>query len=115
MGEGGQLIAWLTFLFNALVLLAVVGVALGLVRRASATGAYALAAAAGVQLLLSCCARVTRLALSGGVDRSALNMATGCLDMLGGLVTVALLAFAFVTLSRAITAPAAPAKPAAPV
>ncbi len=109
MDESGRIVTWLIFIMQSLVLLAVVGVALGLVRRASASGAYILAGAAGIQLLLGCCMRVSVDLLRERFGYSQpMMMGLSCISLLGELVTVGLVAYAFVTLSRAITNPVKP-------
>lgn len=109
MDEGSEVLTWLFFVLNELVLLVVIGAALALVRRASASSAYMLAAAAGVQLLLSCCARITVVTMRDRFGYSSpLMMGLACVDMLGSLITVALIAYAFVTLSRVMTGPPKP-------
>ena len=109
MDESSTIVTWLVFVMHVVVLIAVIGVTLGLVRRASASGAYILAAAAGIQLLLSCCMRAANVAMRQQFGYSEpMVMGLTCVSLLGELVTVALIAYAFVTLSRAITNPVKP-------
>ena len=83
-----------------------IGVSLGLVRRASARGAYLLAAAAGVRLLSTCCMRATALAARGqDISYQALDAGLTCLDLLASLAMIGLISYAFVTLAGALRGP----------
>jgi len=106
----GGVAVWLFFLIRLAVLFGVIAASLALVRRANARAGFVLAAAAGVQVLLSCCNRVAGVAMRQGlVDPQPFSMANSCADLIGRLVTMSLLAFAFVTLARAVITPEPPA------
>lgn len=107
MVEPMRIVFWLLFLLKTFTFLGALVASLVLVRRASATGAYLVAAAAGLQLLMTCCARVSAMTtLQAGGDPGSLGIAMSCLDLLAQVGTLALVAYAFVTLSRAVQASA---------
>lgn len=94
---------WVYFIANLAAGIAVVGVAAGVVRRASKTGGLLLAAAGLIHLLTTCCFRVTNyLQTSQEVDLGgirgvqALMVGSSCVDLL----VMALFAVAFVTIAK---------------
>lgn len=107
MFEPMSIVAWLVFVMKIFAMLGAVVAALVLVRRASATGAYLLAAAAGLQLLMTCCSRASAMAMrQAGGDPRPFGVVLSCADLLAQVGTLALVAYAFVTLSRAVQASA---------
>ncbi len=109
MDDFGGVTVWLFFVIRLAVLFGVIAAALALVRRANARAGFVLAAAGGVQVLLSCCNRVVSVAMRQGVvDPQPASIANNCADLIGRIVTMSLLAFAFVILARAVTTPEPP-------
>lgn len=107
MGDFGGIVSWLFFLLHFAVLAAVIGAALVMVRPANAQGAYLLAAAAGVDLLVTCCGRAATIAMRY-MEAAPISTGLSCVSMLSYVITTALIAFAFVTMARLVTHPKTP-------
>lgn len=104
MDDYGGVAVWLFFLLRLAVLFGVIAASIALVRRANARAGLMLAAAAGLQLLWSCCNRAVGVAMMRElVDPRTASTAATCVDLPARIVTTALVLGAFVALSRAVT------------
>ena len=110
--EASEILGWVLFVFRLFVLVGVLGAVLGLVRRASSRAAYLLAGGVGLQLASMCCWRATNLAFRGeyGETYRYVMIADSCVGVLVDAASVGLLAYAFVVLARALSAPATPTR-----
>jgi len=100
----GGVAVWLFFLLRLAVLFGVIAASIALVRRANARAGITLAAAAGLQVLWSCCNRVVGVAMMQElVDPRTASTAATCVDLPARIVTTGLVVAAFVALSRAVT------------
>ena len=107
MFEPMGIVFWLLFIVKVFTMVGALVASLVLVRRASASGAYLLAGAAGLQLLMTCCVRASAMAMRQvGGDPRPFGVALSCMELLAQVITLGLVAYAFVTLSRALQASA---------